>query len=202
MQLALPPREARAVERVALGCAALALALVTYGILQTMLASLRGPTLWSLDLPGALLVLLAGAPVVLDAALLGTGALPRGRRLRMAAALLLLGVALAMAPMTFFHALPLALQEPLVFHALVETALVLVFVALWLAAPPRVDSWSLIALALAISHAVVVVRVGELAAAGSGLGRGWIAARDGTLLLALAILAWAYAGEASKSRPA
>lgn len=194
---AMPPRETQWVERFSYACLALILAIVTYGIAQPLLMTLVGAKALPERLfPPAILILLAGAPLVLEAGLLLTGSLERTRAWRVSGALALFGIASVLAPHAFFQSLPDAWVNPFVFQLITELALLSIVGALCLVAP-RMMWW---ALALVVLHAAVALYVGGLPDAGPASPMGWVLARDATLVVALIGLTWGFVRGASGMR--
>lgn len=186
----MPPRETRFVERVSYACLALILAVITYGILQPLPMDLwRAQFLPDVALPAAVLIILGGAPLVLEAGLLLTGSLERKRAWRIGGALALFTIATILSPHGFFQSLPDPLVNPFVFHLITELALLSIVGALCLVAPCML--WW--AMGLVVIHAAVALYTAEISYSAASFPPAWVLARDITLLAALGGLAWTFA---------
>lgn len=186
----MPLRETQLVECASFACLALLATILAYGILLQLATSLwRATPLPGLTLPVALLILLAGTPLVLETGLLLTGSLARERAWRIGSALGLFAATAVLSPHAFFQSLPDPLVNPFVFELITELALLAILAALCFAAP-RPPWW---ALGLVVVHAVFAVYIDQRTYSGPSPSVVSILGRELTLLTAFAALAWAFA---------
>jgi hypothetical protein len=190
---ALPPREAGFVERVVFGCVAAILLVATASALRD--ASLgggfaaAGPFLPA-SVERALLALPAAA-LLLSAALLMTGSLPRGRRGAVAASLGLFVLALVATPIPM-RSLPYDWQGETTFRVMALFPLLLLVGALVPLAPRATRGWTWAGLALAALHEAIVWRSEDMMRAGDPLSAPWRVAYPLSLLAVFLPLAIAF----------
>lgn len=201
---AMPAREARLIERVSSACLAILLAVIAYGSLQYMPRILwNGRPLADPPLPVALLILIGGAPLVLEMGLLFTGSLDRPRARRLAGALMLFVIAVVLSPHAFFQSLPDPFVTPFVFSLITELALLAIVGALCLLT--RKGAWW--ALGLVAVHAIAALYLAQVSFSGPMAPKPWLLLSDLTLFAAFVGLATHFgmdvkAGEVTHQRPA
>lgn len=160
---ALPSREARGVERVVFACVAVALLLASAEAAHALAYAVglaRDPILLSYAWT-PLLLGLPGAALLLSAALLMTGSLPRERRLAVSAALGLFALGLALAPVPL-HDLPDAWQTETAYRVMAALPLLALGSALALLAPRRVRLPAWLGLLALVLHEALEVGAYDL----------------------------------------